>query len=90
MYWNRKYEKEEEKEDDLKLLGGELGQEETKALLQGDTVAGVLVIGGEAGRVGRLGDLAGRGDLLLTGNDMINWVHNGQCSVTANWRMSLI
>lgn len=54
------------KKGDLKLLGGELGQEETETLLQGDTVAGVLVIGRKASRVSRLGDLAGRGHLLLT------------------------
>lgn len=50
---------------DLKLLGGELGQQETEALLEGDTVTGVLVIGREAGRVSRLSDLAGGGELLL-------------------------
>lgn len=35
-----------------------LGKEETESPLQGDPLAGVLVVGGEAGRVRRLGDLA--------------------------------
>lgn len=51
--------------DDLKLLGGELGQQETETLLEGDTVTGVLVIGREAGGVSRLCDLAGGGELLF-------------------------
>jgi len=36
----------------------ELGEEQTVALLERDSVPGVLVVGREARRVGRLGDLA--------------------------------
>lgn len=63
-----------------------LGQEKGKSALQGDTLARPLVIGGEARRVRRLGDLA-VGDLLegveavAAGVEGVHQMHGGRLDV---------
>lgn len=63
-----------------------LSDEEAVALLEGDAVTGVFVVGGEASRVGRLcdfgaHDLLERVDALAVGVEGVHQMHVGRFMV---------
>jgi len=66
----------------LHFGGRHLGGQEAVALLESNTLAGHLVVGAEASRVGRLGGLTSRGLLLLIQKAEIMIASMKRCSFT--------